>query len=54
MEDKKSNRGGKREGAGRPKSDRKMVAFRADVDVLRKLEDVENKTVYINKCIRNA
>lgn len=54
MEGKKSNRGGRREGAGRPKSDRKIVAFRADVDVLRKLEEVKNKTEYINKCIRNA
>lgn len=52
MEDKKSKRGGRREGAGRPKSNRKMVAFRADVDVLRKLEEVENKTEYINECIR--
>lgn len=54
MEDKKSNRGGRRKGAGRPKSYRKMVAFRADVDVLRKLEEVGNKTEYINECIRNA
>lgn len=48
----KKKRGGCRAGAGRPKSDRKLIAFRADVDVLKALEKVENKTEYINDCIR--
>ena len=32
-QDKKDNRGGKREGAGRPKGTSKLYAFRADKEV---------------------
>ena len=47
------NPGGKRPGAGRPNVEkRKTCAFRMDKDVEEILDQVENKSVYINECIR--
>lgn len=47
--------GGKREGAGRPhspKGAKKLIAFRADEDVLADINAHPNKSEYINSCIR--
>lgn len=51
-EDKKT-RGGRREGAGRPKSDgsSKLFAFRADKEVVRFIDSHDNKTDFIKDCI---
>ena len=50
-QDKKDNRGGKREGAGRPKCTSKLYAFRADKEVSAFIDEQENKTEFIRDCI---
>lgn len=46
--------GGKREGAGRPTSGRKkQICIYVDADVLEELNQHENKTKFINDCIRS-
>ena len=50
-QDKKDNRGGKREGAGRPKGTSKLYAFRADKEVSAFIDEQENKTEFIRDCI---
>lgn len=48
---KKSGRGGRREGAGRPKGDSKLFTFRVPGDIARHIEAQPNKTDYIKGCI---
>lgn len=49
----KNNWGGRRDGSGRPSTGKKnLVAFRADADVVEKLQGKTNKSEYINECIR--
>jgi len=48
---KKSGRGGKRPGAGRPKGTSKLYAFRADKEVATYLNNQKNKTDFIKECI---
>lgn len=52
--DKRKNNGGKRAGAGRPpvKNRKKTFSFSADEDVERKLDNVENRSRFINDCVR--
>lgn len=50
-QEKKDNRGGKREGAGRPKGTSKLYAFRADKEVSAFIDEQENKTDFIRDCI---
>lgn len=50
-QEKKENRGGKREGAGRPKGTSKLYAFRADKEVAAYIDEQENKTEFIRDCI---
>lgn len=50
---KKTGRGGKRPGAGRPKGDgtSKLYAFRADREVAAYIDSQMNKTDFIKECI---
>jgi len=47
----KKQRGGKREGAGRPKGDSKLFTFRAPGYISSYIEKQENKTDFIKECI---
>lgn len=49
--EKKERRGGRREGAGRPRSDSKLYTFRAPGLMARFLDAQENKTEFIKNCI---
>lgn len=49
--EKKQGRGGKRNGAGRPKGDSKLFALRLPGNIARKVEEQENKTEFIKNCI---
>ena len=51
MNTTKKQRGGKREGAGRPKGSSKLYAFRADKDLAHFIDTQENKTKFIKDCI---
>ena len=51
MNTTKGQRGGKREGAGRPKGSSKLYAFRADKDLAHFIDTQENKTQFIKDCI---
>lgn len=51
MNTTKGQRGGKREGAGRPKGASKLYAFRADKDLALFIDTQENKTQFIKDCI---
>lgn len=53
-EEKKEKRGGRREGAGRPKGNNKLYAFRADKDVADFIDAHDNKTEFIRDCILQA
>ena len=53
-EEKKDKRGGRREGAGRPKGNNKLYAFRADNDVADFIDAHDNKTEFIRDCILQA
>jgi len=48
---RKSGRGGRREGAGRPRGDSKMYTFRVPGDIARHIEAQPNKTDFIKSCI---
>jgi len=48
---RKSGRGGRREGAGRPRGDSKMYTFRVSGDIARHIEAQPNKTDFIKGCI---
>lgn len=52
--DGRKNNGGKRVGAGRPpvKNRKKTFSFSADEDVEKKLNDVENRSRFINESVR--
>ena len=50
----KAKRGGRREGAGRPNSDSKLITFRAPGYMAKCIEGQENKTEFIKKCIDSA
>ena len=52
MNEKKSKRGGKRPGAGRPRTGRRnVVAVRLSDEALQKLERFENRSRYIENVI---
>ena len=52
MEEKvKKQRGGKREGAGRPGSNSKLYAFRAPGSLTDFIDEHDNKTDFFNDCI---
>lgn len=51
---KKDNRGGRREGAGRPKGTSRIYNFRADKEVADYIDRQENKTEFIKNCISTA
>lgn len=52
MNEKKSKRGGKRPGAGRPRTGRKnVVAVRLSDEAIAKLERFENRSRYIENLI---
>ena len=54
MEGKKGHKGGKREGAGRPKGSSKLYAFRADKELAEYIDTQENKTEFIKACILHS
>lgn len=47
----KTGRGGKREGAGRPRTDSKLYTFRAPGRLVPLIESQDNKTEFIRDCI---
>lgn len=53
---KKSRAGGKRAGAGRPKKDdaKTVVTFRIDADLASLVKSKDNKSRFINDCIRQT
>lgn len=51
---KTDGRGGRREGAGRPRSGSKLYTFRAPKEIARIIEEQENKTEFIKKCISDV
>ncbi len=53
-ETNKSGRGGHRDGAGRPRSDRRLYTFRAPGALARIIESQANKTDFIRDCIARA
>lgn len=48
---KKGGRGGRRDGAGRPKGDSKLFTFRVPGNIARHIEAQPNKTDFIKGCI---
>lgn len=50
----KNTHGGRREGAGRPKGQSRLFAFRADADLARYIDGRANKTRFITDCISRA
>ena len=56
MEEKRNKAGGRREGAGRPKRDdaKLLITFRIDADLATLVKSTENKSHFINDCIRVA
>ena len=55
MQNQKSKRGGKREGAGRPRGTRNnVVSVRLSDEALAKLNQYQNKSRYIDNLIRGA
>lgn len=53
-EPKKSGRGGRREGAGRPKGDSKLYTFRVPGNIAKHIDAQPNKTDFIKGCIVKA
>lgn len=51
-ETKKSGRGGRRPGAGRPRTDSRLYTFRAGGQVANYIDDHENKTSFLIDCIK--
>ena len=55
MEEKKENRGGKREGAGRKKGvESKKVLLNLELELVEALEGANNKTLFINAAVKFA
>ena len=55
MEEKKENRGGRREGSGRPKgAETKKILLNLEQDLYEAMADVVNKTNFINNAVRFA
>ena len=54
MAETKKGRGGRREGAGRPRGDSRLYSFRCPGDLARELDRQENRTEFINSSIRSA
>lgn len=55
MEEKKENRGGKREGSGRKERiESKQIALFLELDLCDALAKVPNRTFYINAAVRYA
>ena len=54
MQDKKERRGGARPGAGRPKGDSKLYAFRCPGSMAAQIDAQPNKTEFIRKSIAAA
>lgn len=53
-EPKKCGRGGRREGAGRPKGDSKLYTFRVPGNIAKRIDAQPNKTDFIKGCIVRA
>ena len=51
---KKNGRGGRREGAGRPKGNRRLFSFRIEERLADFIDSHENRTEFIHNCIENA
>ena len=51
MAEEKGKRGGARPGAGRPKTDSKLIAFRVPKEMATYIEQHPNKTKFIKTCI---
>ena len=49
-----NKRGGKREGAGRPRNDSKLYTFRASGEIAQIIDAQENKTDFIRNCILDS
>ena len=55
MEEKKENRGGKREGAGRKKGvESKKILLNLELELVEALESANNKTLFINAAVKFA
>ena len=55
MEERKENRGGKREGAGRKKGVKsKRILLNLELELVERLESANNKTLFINAAVRFA
>ena len=54
MEEKKENRGGRREGSGRIKIDSKKILLNLELDLYEALKELPNKTTFINDAVRFA
>jgi len=52
--EKKNGHGGRRSGAGRPKGDAKLYAFRAGGEISRVLDSLEDKTSFIKNSIERT
>lgn len=53
-EEKKSARGGRREGAGRPSTESKLYAFRVPKEMAEYIDAQDNKTEFIKGCIAHT
>lgn len=53
-ETKKNGRGGRREGAGRPKGDRRLFSFRIEGRLADFIDSHKNRTAFIHNCIEEA
>ena len=53
-EPKKGKRGGRREGAGRPKGDRRLFSFRIEGRLADYIDSHESRTDFIHDCIEEA
>ena len=54
MEEKQEKRGGKRENAGRKKKDGKKILLLLELDLCNAIQDIHNKTEFINNAVRFA
>lgn len=52
--EKEEHRGGRREGAGRPKGDSRLFSFRCPGDIAEKLDRIDNRTEFIKKSLSRA
>lgn len=51
---KNNGRGGRREGAGRPKGDRRLFSFRIEGRLADFIDSHKNRTAFIHNCIEEA